>query len=481
MIDLSLDGDDGFPVSATGTTGLITKETEFLNTDDYFNTFSWFAIKSFVTPRIGCIGDVLNSNYFGVPLYNAPLPDRLVFCRWGSIAGQVWDYTITPTDSILGDSALAYWWNPKTLAANEGYNAVSHYGLLEISTLGELGLTAPERLEVSEEGWTPNPFTALAVVYNSGDEELEDVSVTITLQYPGLRFYGEATPTYVKNFTIPSILPGEYGTVAFPVEAIEEGIWEIKVEALEETIIREVEVPRIPVEVVIIKSSVLDTVYVGDEFKYTILIQNISTAKAYNLTVIDNLPENAEFISASVSQGTIGRFGNTLEWVAGDLDGGQQATAAITVKALAIGTITNTATVYGDNVIPDSEANISTINVKSIGSLGTGPVVKDKCANSLVISINNTTEVPVTIEIILRQTPCCIENERKQTVTIPANCIKNYIWGRIPAVYELIFKNVEEGIYIWTDTRVEDSRAPGKCSSFIAANRFVHSELILLN
>lgn len=247
-----------------------------------------------------------------------------------------------------------------------------------------------------------------------------------------------------------------------------------------EAIVREVEVPRIPVDVVVIKCSLLDTVYVGEEFKYTVLLQNISSTKAYNLKVIDNLPENAEFISASPSQGTMVRFGNTLEWTAGDLEGGQEAIAAITVKALVIGTITNTATAYGDNVIQNSEANISTINIKAIGTLGTGPVVKDRGAKSLVISINNTRDVPVTIEIVLRQGPGCLEGKRTKIVTIAANSIKNYIWGGVPTIYELIFKNVEEGVYIWSDTRVEDSSAPGKCSSFIAANRFLHSELIPL-
>lgn len=492
MIDTMVNGNDGIPFSITGQTGLITTEKELFNEGSLFNSFSWYTLYSFETPQIGSQGDVQNKNYYGVHHYVAPLPDRFAFCAWRNIRETNWEYTIDPAKSIVGDSAIAYWWNPMTLEPDSGFNCVSHMGLNNLKTVGSVGVSAPEQLQLTATGWSPNPFTLYVAVFNNTTESLNDVEVSISVEEPGLRILNSNEAMLeiktnkqairgTKIIYFPQILPGNTAQAAVSVEARQPGNWGYSVTALGSTVTGTVQVPAQPVEqanVKITKSSTVSNIYIGSELEYSILVENISTSTANNVTVVDNLPMNVEFINTIVSQGNFVLDGSTIEWKLGGLAAGTQATAKIKVKPLKIGMITNRATVYGDNVPSNPDINISTVSSKVKGTLGTGPIVKDKCARSLVISINNTTDAPVTIEIILRQTQCCIESERTQTVTIPANCIKNYIWGCIPTVYELIFKNVEEGVYIWTDTRIEDSRVSGKCSSFIAANRLVHSELI---
>lgn len=480
MIDTMVNGNDGIPFSTTDQVGLITKEKEYYNIDNYFDKFSWYTLYSFNTPQIGSQGDVLNSNYYGIEEYVTPLPDRFVFCSWGNIDGSIWEYAINPNRSIVGDSAIAYWWNPRNVEPEDGFNCVSHMGLNSLDVEGNLGLSMPEKLELVGDKWNPNPFTAYLVVLNSGDEPLTDVEITLTVEAPGLRIYGEPVQTYSKLIVFPSIGVGETGFAAVSIEALQYGLWEVSASGLGQSITRTVEVPRQLVDLRITKTSTEESVKVGDEIEYKIIVNNLSTTEAENVRVVDNLPSNVEFVSATSSQGMVIRLGQVIDWSIGNILGAMQASATIKVKVIKIGTSINQATVIADNIKPDQINNNAVASNKIVGSLSTGPVVKDRAAQSLLVSINNTTDASVTIDIVLRATPCCMENQRVLPVTIPANCIKSYILGCIPSVYEVIFNNVEEGIYIWTATRCEDVCAPGKCSHLICANRFVHSELIEL-
>ncbi len=97
-----------------------------------------------------------------------------------------------------------------------------------------------------------------------------------------------------------------------------------------------------------------DPVAEGEILTYTIVVGNTGTEAATNVTLTDNLPTGAEFVSVETTNGTCplqpapGALGGTVACNLGSLGPDQDATVTIRVRptgaAASAGTITNTVT-----------------------------------------------------------------------------------------------------------------------------------------
>jgi large repetitive protein len=104
------------------------------------------------------------------------------------------------------------------------------------------------------------------------------------------------------------------------------------------------------------KSASSANVYVGDEFTYTMIVENLGPYEAYGTVLTDTLPVEVGFVSAVTEQGNCD--GNSLLSCSLDeLSPNASATITLTVEAKAVGTVTNTVNVISDDPDPNPENN----------------------------------------------------------------------------------------------------------------------------
>ena len=91
-----------------------------------------------------------------------------------------------------------------------------------------------------------------------------------------------------------------------------------------------------------------DPVPLGNYVTYTLTVQNNGPDPATGVTVSDTLPAGAAYAGAFASQGDCTPTGSTVSCSLGVLTAGTSASVYVTVQATASGTVSNAATVAGD-------------------------------------------------------------------------------------------------------------------------------------
>jgi uncharacterized repeat protein (TIGR01451 family) len=141
-----------------------------------------------------------------------------------------------------------------------------------------------------------------------------------------------------------------------------------------------------PTDLSLTKNDSADPVVRGSNFSYTIQVRNLGaggTADAENVTVLDPLPSQVDFVSANASSGTCSQAAGTVTCNLGTLLAGASASVTITVQADRAGNATNVATVStttpgemntGNN--QDSE----TTTIQNKPGKGKGKKAKASCA-----------------------------------------------------------------------------------------------------
>jgi uncharacterized repeat protein (TIGR01451 family) len=115
----------------------------------------------------------------------------------------------------------------------------------------------------------------------------------------------------------------------------------------------------LPADLALTNTASPNPVLSGNKLTYTITATNPGGLGASGVTVKDELPAAAHFISASATQGNCagpgGPKGGTVTCSLGNLAGGASATVTITVTVTKPGTLSDTATVTATNVTGDSD------------------------------------------------------------------------------------------------------------------------------
>jgi uncharacterized repeat protein (TIGR01451 family) len=115
-----------------------------------------------------------------------------------------------------------------------------------------------------------------------------------------------------------------------------------------------------------------DPVNVGSTLTYTIQAQNLGPDPATGVTVTGQVPKGVDFVSATASSGQCARKGKKISCLLGGLraptiDYGSPPTVTIAVIPRQIGTISDTATVKGDQKDPVASNNKATATTLVIG------------------------------------------------------------------------------------------------------------------
>lgn len=117
----------------------------------------------------------------------------------------------------------------------------------------------------------------------------------------------------------------------------------------------------------IVKSDSPDPVFVGAVLTYAIQVTNLGPQEATGVTVTDELPSHATFLSASASSGSCEQKGKRVTCGLGNLaidpTKANAVTVTIQVRPTKAGTITNTASVdsvENDPVAVNDKATVST-------------------------------------------------------------------------------------------------------------------------
>jgi len=119
MLDTMLGQNDGAPFKVPSL-GTVTYERELSgNAIPQF----WQAFDDLTTPSVFAVGTLYKTGDIK--------PDKIQFVDWQGIYYSLssWDYTIDPSQLLTGDSAVAVYWNPKTVAAGETITVNTYYGV----------------------------------------------------------------------------------------------------------------------------------------------------------------------------------------------------------------------------------------------------------------------------------------------------------------------------------------------------------------
>jgi uncharacterized repeat protein (TIGR01451 family) len=125
-------------------------------------------------------------------------------------------------------------------------------------------------------------------------------------------------------------------------------------------------------DLTISKADSPDPVSVGAALTYTMQVQNLGPDPASGVTVTDELPKGVDFVSATASSGQCSRKGKKVTCALGGLNAptvnyGPPPTVTLTVIPRKVGTITNQASVKGDQKDPVGANNKASATTSVVG------------------------------------------------------------------------------------------------------------------
>ena len=138
-----------------------------------------------------------------------------------------------------------------------------------------------------------------------------------------------------------------------------------------------IETPSTPLS--IRKFVCRNVVYVGECFKYRILVTNNSSTTVNNLTITDYLPNNVSLVSVDCSDESYSECDNLVKYNIRSLAPNQSAEISIEVKAKCVGEASNYATLQADNITTITSNTVNTSILNRCNEGGEVEVCRENC------------------------------------------------------------------------------------------------------
>ncbi|HBF38913.1 MAG TPA: hypothetical protein DDW50_16535 [Firmicutes bacterium] len=146
-------------------------------------------------------------------------PDRLIFTNWGKAADNPWNFQVDPNADFTRfgedelDSAVAMYWEPRTLNPGGQISVVIYYGLGGITFApGKtfLGISAPAEVQYSIN--ETRKYTIMMYLEHHGEVKADNVKISLDLPQ-GLRCSSGKT-----TIIIPELVPGVTKQFSWEIE-----------------------------------------------------------------------------------------------------------------------------------------------------------------------------------------------------------------------------------------------------------------------
>jgi hypothetical protein len=184
LMDTMLGNNDGSRVSLDGKSD-ITFETEV--TGDDIPVY-WRTTDSAENPKVVSYGFIKG--------WGNTEPDRMTIAHWSALSSTKWDYSINRDRNISSvlneyksaDSAVALYWEPKTLEPGQSVQVETYYGLGNVNSNDgstfNLNVLAPSKLSIEGEAYKGNPFEIMLELDNNLSSSTELAGITAELILP---------------------------------------------------------------------------------------------------------------------------------------------------------------------------------------------------------------------------------------------------------------------------------------------------------
>jgi uncharacterized repeat protein (TIGR01451 family) len=143
----------------------------------------------------------------------------------------------------------------------------------------------------------------------------------------------------------------------------------------------------------ITKTDSPDPVQIGSTLTYTVKVENLGPLEATGVVVTDTLPKDVDFVSASATAGQCTQHTRKVSCdlgsvAAGGINYGSPPSVTLSVIPRKAGTITNTASVKGDQKDPVAKNNQATATTRVLGAAtcrGVPATVTGTAGNDLLV------------------------------------------------------------------------------------------------
>lgn len=141
------------------------------------------------------------------------------------------------------------------------------------------------------------------------------------------------------------------------------------------------------------------TVFVGQPITFFLAVTNYGPSTSTNVLVVDTLPTGVTVVATNATQGTVSRFGSTLDWNVGTLTTNTGAGLVLTVQPIGLGSFVDTAQCQAGTPDPNPDDDLVSTNISVVTPFVTMTPSFVASTHTFQINVPGPTNPPLTVVI----------------------------------------------------------------------------------